>query len=97
MHWGFFFPVHSSTLERLLVCWVSCLPATETPRILQTVVSVAQLPCVQRISWDASGCGVSYPKCSGSPQMPLAVMSDTLSATDLMRYLMMWSSAEQTI
>ena len=37
---------------------------------------VAQLPCVQQISWDASGCGVSC--------------LTALSAVDLLRWLRIW-------
>ena len=38
--------------------------------------SVAQLPCEQQISWDASGCVVSYPT--------------ALSAEDLLGWLRIW-------
>lgn len=43
-----------------------------------------QLPCVQQISLDVSGYGVSYPECSGSPGMFQAVVSDALYAADLL-------------
>ena len=63
------------------------LHATEPPGGLQTVVSVAQLPCVQRSSWDAFKLWclqgnrqagdqlLSCPVCSRSPGMPQAVVS----------------------
>jgi hypothetical protein len=59
--------------------------ATEILGCLQVVMSsgeqtswwsVAQLPCVQQISWDASGCVVSYPT--------------ALSAEDLLGWLRIW-------
>jgi hypothetical protein len=34
-----------------------------------------QLPCVQQISLDVSGCDVSYPECSGSSGLSQDVVS----------------------
>ena len=39
-----------------------------------------QLPCVQQISLDISGCRVNCPVGSGSPGMPQAMLSVTLSS-----------------
>ena len=78
------------------------LHATAPPGGLQAVVSVAQLPCVQRNYWDAfmlwslqgsrqaQDQFLSCPVCSGAPGMAHAVVSDALSAADLLGCLRMW-------
>lgn len=47
----------------------------------QTVVSIAQLPCVQRNSWDAFK--LCCPGCTGYPGMPQEVVLNVLSAVVL--------------
>jgi len=64
---------------------------TEPPPVLQTVESVAQLPCVQTNSWDTFN--PWCPDCSGSPRMSLAAVSDAMNAADLLGCLKVWCLA----
>ena len=73
------------------------LHATAPPGGLQAVVSVAQLPCVQRNYWDAfmlwslqgsrqaQDQFLSCPVCSGYPGIPHNMVSDVLSTVDLLK------------
>jgi hypothetical protein len=81
MDCGFCFPVYSRTP----FCQLPCMPQSP-PGGLQTVVFIAQLPCVQKSSWDSfklwclqesRQTGLSCPVCSRSPVMPLTVVSVT--------------------
>jgi len=58
------------------------LPALEPLEGLPTAVSIAQLPCVQRNSWDAFK--LWCPGYSRSPGMSLVVMSDALGVAELL-------------
>ena len=77
---------------RLWCLLASSLCTEELLECLQAVVSsgektswrsVAQLPCVQQISWNASGCGVSC--------------LTALSADDLLGWLMIWYLQESRL
>lgn len=78
---GFCFFVCSHTPGDFQSFGSVALLAIVPPGGLQTV-SIAQLPCVQRTSWDAFK--LWCPGCSESPGMSPVVVSDALGAADLL-------------